>query len=231
MPTVSVIIPTMNEASVIARCIESARDADEIILADGGSGDETLSIANKHDAVTTISTDVGRGIQQNAGAAAASSDVLLFLHADNWLSPNCIAQIRDAAGASHLIVGAFNQHIDARGIKYRLLECGNRHRARRRRRPFGDQGIFISKALFEQLGGFADVPFLEDVMLMQSVPKSQEVTVLPGPLHVDARRWKRNGVIRQTLKNRSILKRFNNGMSPSDLLAEYRRDDQQRRGD
>ena len=81
---------------------------------------------------------------------------------------------------------------------------------------------------FEQLDGFADVPFLEDVMLMQSVPKSQEITVLPGPLYVDARRWKRNGVIRQTLKNRSILRRFNNGMSPEALLAEYRRDDQQR---
>ena len=84
--------------------------------------------------------------------------------------------------------------------------------------------------LFEQLGGFADVPFLEDVMLMQSIPRSQDVTLLPGPLRVDARRWKRNGVIRQTLKNRSILRRFNNGLSPEELLAEYRRDDQQRRG-
>ena len=229
MPTVSVIIPTMNEASVIARCIESARDADEIILADGGSEDETLSIAEKY-VVTSVSTDIGRGIQQNAGAATASSDVLLFLHADNWLSTNCIAQIREAADASHLIVGAFNQHIDARGIKYRLLEWGNRYRARRRRLPFGDQGIFISRVLFEQLGGFADVPFLEDVMLMQSIPRSQDVTVLPGPLRGDARRWKRNGVIRQTLKNRSILRRFNNGLSPEELLAEYRRDDQQRRG-
>ncbi len=227
MPTVSVIIPTMNEASVIARCIQSACDADEIILADGVSDDETLAIAEKH-AVTTVSSGIGRGIQQNAGAAAASSDVLLFLHADNWLSSNCIAQIREAADMPHPVVGAFNQCIDARGIKYRLLEWGNRYRARRRRLPFGDQGIFISRVLFEQLDGFADVPFLEDVMLMQSVPKSQQITVLPGPLYVDARRWKRNGVIRQTLKNRSILRRFNNGMSPEALLAEYRRDDQQR---
>lgn len=230
MHTVSVIIPTMNEASVIARCIESARDADEIILADGGSDDETLSIAKKH-AVTTITTGVGRGIQQNAGAAAASSDVLLFLHADNWLSANCISQIRNAATSAEQIVGAFKQRINARGIKYRLLEWGNGYRANKRRLPFGDQGIFLSKALFEQLGGFADVPFLEDVILMQSIPTSQEITVLPGPLHVDARRWKRNGVIRQTLKNKSILRRFNNGMSPEELLSEYRRDDQQRNPD
>jgi len=230
MLTVSVVIPTMNEASVIERCIESASDADQIILVDGGSEDATLAIAEKH-AVTTVSTSVGRGIQQNAGVATASADILLFLHADNWLSSNCIAQIREAADSTPLIVGAFKQRIDARGIKYRLLEWGNGYRARRRKLPFGDQGIFISRVLFEQLGGFADVPFLEDVMLMQSLPKDQVVTFLAGPLNVDARRWQRNGVIRQTLKNRSILRRFNKGKSPDELIAEYRRDDQQRHDD
>lgn len=230
MVTVSVIIPTMNEAQRIGGCIESAARADEIIIADGGSNDGTPEIARSMQA-HVVASKTGRGIQQNTGASFATSDVLLFLHADNRLSQDCITQIRKLAASSESIAGAFKQRIDTRGLKYRLLEWGNLFRAKRRRLPFGDQGIFISRTLFNALGGFRDVPFLEDVILMKAISNDQEISVLPGPIIVDARRWKRNGVIRQTLINRSILKRFGKGASPDELIAEYRRDDQQRTGD
>ena len=143
----------------------------------------------------------GRGYQLNAGARSASGDVLLFLHADCWLEPDAKSQIEAALSDPKIVGGAFRQRITHNRTIFRWLEWGNAARVRWRKLPYGDQGIFLRRETFEALGGFAEVRLMEDVLLMQELRRRRGmIKLLPGPLHVDPRRWLAQGVVRQTLK-------------------------------
>jgi rSAM/selenodomain-associated transferase 2 len=172
----------------------------------------------------------GRARQQNAGARAAAGDWLLFLHADNWLSPDALHQLRQAAAHGPARACAFRQAIAAPGLGFRLLEWGNARRVRWWRLPYGDQGLALMAAFFAELGGFPDVPLMEDVLLMRAARRRTPVLLLPGPLHVDARRWQRYGVIRQTARNWLLLSLFRCGVSPQRLARLYPHHDQTRKG-
>jgi hypothetical protein len=151
--------------------------------------------------------------------------VLLFLHADTWLAPGSIPQIREALakpGTSH---GAFRQRIEAEGIAYRALEWGNAARVRWLGLPYGDQGIFVRQASFAKEGGFPVVQLMEDVCLAQRLRRSTWPQLLAGPLHVDPRRWKRQGILRQTLRNWLLLTAYKLGVPPDRLARFYRRHD------
>ena len=221
--SVSVVIPAINEADNIARAVGSAAQggAAEVIVVDGGSDDGTQAAARAAGA-TLLKSSRGRAAQQNAGAAAAVGDVLLFLHADNWLHPGAIEQINVALADPTAQGGAFRQQIAATGWAFRLLEWGNAQRVRRGGLPYGDQGIFLRRDCFLQLGGFPDVPLLEDVLLMRRFRQLTRPLLLDGPHHVNARRWQRHGVVRQTLLNWTILVRHALGASPGQLAALYR---------
>jgi hypothetical protein len=147
--------------------------------------------------------------------------VLLFLHADNWLAPDCGLQVGKALRDPLVVAGAFRQQIDARQWHYRLLERGNAMRARYWGVPYGDQGIFIRRSAFEALGGFPQVPLMEDLLLMRKIPKRSQSRLLPGPIFVSARRWQQRGVIRQTLRNWSLIACRKLGVSPTRLAQFY----------
>jgi rSAM/selenodomain-associated transferase 2 len=220
----SVIIPTLNEAANIVRAVTSAQEsgADEVIVADGGSRDETCPLAELSGA-RVVSTPRGRAVQQNAGARKATGDVLLFLHADNWLGKEAISQIRSVVNRRKMkLCGAFQQKIEAALFIYRLLERGNAERVRWLGLPYGDQAIFVTRDLFDQVGGFPEEPFLEDVLLMQRLRRLSWPLLLPGPVYVSPRRWEQRGVIRQTLRNWAILAAFSLGASPQKLATWYR---------
>ncbi len=117
--------------------------------------------------------------------------------------------------------GAFRQQIEAEGLLYRWLERGNAWRVRRRGLPYGDQGIFVRRPLFEELGGFPDVRLMEDVLLMKALRRRAWPALLPGPLHVNARRWRRQGVIRQTIRNWLLLSAARAGVHPNRLARFY----------
>lgn len=223
---VSVIIPALNEASSIARAARSAwkAGADEVIVVDGGSVDETLSIAKTEGCEVVVSAP-GRAIQQNAGALRATGGVLLFLHADNHLNPRAIEQARNLLADSNAKCGAYRQQIDARGFAYRLLERGNAWRVCWRGLPYGDQAIFMRREFFESLGGFPEVRLMEDLLLMKKAKQVAWPRLLDGPVYVDARRWQRHGVIRQTLRNWTLLAAHRLGSSPDKLASYYRRHD------
>ncbi len=218
---VSVIIPALNEAANIAAAIDGAwrAGAREVIVVDGGSGDGTLEIAAGQSCLA-LSSARGRAVQQNVGARQASGDVLLFLHADTWLAAGGVGQIVEAVREAHVIAGAFRQCITAAGVLYRLLERGNALRARWGR-PYGDQGIFVRRDVFERVGGFPEVRLLEDVLLSRQLRRVGRLVLLPGPLHVSARRWQRHGVVRQTLRNWRILAAARLGVSPDRLAGLY----------
>ena len=218
----SVIIPTLNEAESIQRAIETslALSLHEVIVADGGSTDDTIAIAQKLDC-RVINCPRGRALQQNAGAAAATGDVLLFLHADSWLVPEGRLQIEKTLASPKIPGGAFYHRIDADGLLFRLVEAGDALRVCFTRIAYGDQGIFLRREVFEALGGFPNVRLMEDVRLMKSLRDYGRLALLPGPLHVSARRWQKHGAIRQTIRNWCLLTAEHLGVHPDRLANLY----------
>lgn len=218
----SIVIPTLNESSGIEQNIHRALALQpiDVIVADGQSTDGTGDLARSAGA-TVVTSEGGRGRQLNAGARAATGDVLLFLHADCWLESQASGQIETVLRDEKVIGGAFQQRIDHDWRVFRWLELGNAARVRWRRMPYGDQGIFVRRSAFEAVGGFAEVRLMEDVLLMREFRRrGWRIELLPGPIHVDPRRWLQHGIVRQTLRNWTLLAGLKLGVSP-DRLAEF----------
>jgi rSAM/selenodomain-associated transferase 2 len=222
----SVIIPALNEAGAIGRAVRSAWQAGaaEVIVADGGSSDDTRALAAAQ-GCQVLSAPCGRASQQNAGAGAASGDVLLFLHADAALAPAVGDQLAAALRSTKVLCGAVQQRIEAEGFAYRWLERGNSLRAAWLGLPYGDQAIFVRRDVFHEFEGFKEMPLLEDLLLMRQLRRRSWPVLLAGPVYVSPRRWQRHGIIRQTLRNWNILLRFACGTSPERLAHRYRRHD------
>lgn len=219
----SIIIPTLNEAERIVEAVFRAKEIRpmEVIVVDAFSPDGTGGLAQAAGA-KVVACERGRGAQLNAGAAAASGDVLLFLHADCWLEVGVAEQIETALSDPAVAGGAFRQRIEHDRKIFRWLERGNAARVRWRNLPYGDQGIFLRRGIFESVGRFAEVRLMEDVLLMRELRRRRlPMVLLPGPLHVDARRWLKHGVIRQTLRNWSLLAGLSLGVSPNRLADFY----------
>ena len=157
----------------------------------------------------------------NLGAAQASGEILLFLHADNWLADNAIDQINSAMSQSDSVGGGFRQKLGSSRWVYRLIEAGNAFRARYQRLVYGDQGMFVRRSVFERLGGFAEIPLMEDFEFSQRCFGDSTPLLLKGPVHVDVRRWERQGVIRTTIKNWQIAKAWRQGVDAEELYKRY----------
>jgi len=218
----SVVIPAVNEAPWIERAISSALAAgcDEVIVADSGSTDDTCQLALQCGA-HVVHGPRGRAVQQNCGARQATGDVLMFLHADNWLDPSAGQQVRECLRDPAMLGGAFEQRIEAAGVLYRLLEKGNAARVRWTGMAYGDQAIFLRRQVFEQLGDFPEVDLMEDVLLMRALCALAKPELLPGPVHVHPRRWQSHGVVRQTLRNWTLRCGERLGVSPARLANFY----------
>lgn len=225
MLRVSVIIPTFNEQQNVRGAIESAiaAGADEVIVVDGGSTDRTIEVAEQFALV--LSSEPGRAIQQNAGSHKSTGDVLLFLHADCRLAGNTIEAVRASMATSDdSVAGCFRQQIDEPGIKYRLVAAGNDLRVRALKWAYGDQGIFVRADVFRSVGGFPAVVFLEDLLLMKQLKRKGRIRLLNETIVVSARRWKRRGLWRQTIRNWGIVLAAHFGVSPDRLAKFYPND-------
>ena len=222
--TLSIIIPTCNEAAFIETAVTSALQQSplEIIVSDGDSQDDTVSIAKRtafsNPCIQVISAPQGRGQQLAAGAAIAKGDILIFLHCDNVLQCNALDQLQQADWP---IWGGFEQRINDSRQRYRWLEWGNAVRVRWTSRVFGDQGIFVQRSAYDEVNGFDKVELMEDVMLSTKLKSIAPATLLPGKLHVDPRRWHATGVVRQTARNWIIQLAFTCGVSPATLRRWY----------
>lgn len=223
---ISAIIPVVNEESRIENAIEKAwlAGADEVIVVDGNSTDNTAALAQNSNC-SLIQSTPGRAKQQNHGVQQATGVVVLFLHADTWLEEGGCDQIRSCLADREVLAGAFQQQIESQNRLVRWIERGNARRVRWFNLAYGDQGIFVRKEVFDAIGGFPDVPLMEDYILSQRLRKQAPFALLPGPLHVDARRWEKQGALRQTLRNWSITAAFRLGVSPERLAQHYRRHD------
>ncbi|MGE5188786.1 MAG: TIGR04283 family arsenosugar biosynthesis glycosyltransferase [Gemmatimonadota bacterium] len=229
MPTVTVVVPALNEAGCVAAAIRSARDAgaDEVIVSDGGSEDGTAAAARPlADAV--VAAPRGRASQMNAGARASSGDVLLFLHADTRLPHGAIAAVRAAVARNGIDGGAFRVRLATSAAASRatkaLLRLVGRMidvRARVFRAYTGDQGIFVVRRVFEEMGGYPEIPLMEDVALSRMLRERGRTALLPVRIATSARRWESRGPARTILLMWGLRLAHRLGMSPGRCARLY----------
>ncbi|MGV3484619.1 MAG: TIGR04283 family arsenosugar biosynthesis glycosyltransferase [Planctomycetaceae bacterium] len=216
-----VVIPVLNEVGGIAAAIESAADAGQIIVVDGGSTDGTLEIVRRFPRVTLISSPPGRGRQLAAGARCCDRQAIVFLHGDCVLSGGSLGRIADAIETGHPW-GALRQRIAAAGLGYRLLELGNAARVQCRGMVFGDQALFVAAELYAAVGGIEGIPLMEDVRLSQRLRRRSWPVLLDATVEVSARRWTKRGILYQTALNWLLQGLHAAGVPPERLRTLYR---------
>ena len=192
----------------------------EIIVADGGSRDGTVQIARSA-GVKVISGPAGRASQMNAGARAACGEILLFLHADTLLPGGFDAMVVRELAREGVVAGAFPLKIDGTGASLRWVEKGVNWRSRFLCLPYGDQAIFIKNKLFWEIGGFPEIPIMEDFALMHRLRRLGKVAIAPAPVLTSPRRWQKLGVLRAILINQLIIIGYLLGVPPARLARWY----------
>ena len=222
-PLISVVIPALNEGASIADAVRSAMFGfhTEVIVADGGGADDTGERAEGAGA-RVVRSAPGRGRQLNAGASAASGEILLFLHADTKLPPGWAARIRRALTTPGVAGGAFRLSFgDASPQLSRVARWAN-IRAERTGILYGDQGIFVRTSAFRDLGGFPEEPLMEDLAFVRALRRTGIFTVLPDAVETSGRRYERNGVLKTCLLHQILLAAWLLGV-PAGTLARWRK--------
>jgi rSAM/selenodomain-associated transferase 2 len=221
---VSVVIPTWNAAGTLSATLAALRGATivrEVIVADGGSSDETAAHARAAGA-RVIAALRGRGSQLAAGAAAAAGDWLLFLHADCRLEPGW----EDAVGTfltasrAHSRAGYFDLALDDEAPAARRLERIVAWRCRLLALPYGDQGLLIGRTLYDAVGGFRPLPLMEDVDLVRRLGRRRLARIGARCL-ASARRYRRDGYLRRPLRNLLCLSLYLARVPPERIVRLY----------
>lgn len=190
---ISIIIPTLNEAEHIGRCLQSIsgdKVRHEVIVVDGGSRDNTLKIAADRSDKMITSRMKNIGHQANLGAANAEGQILLFLHADSFLPGGALKKIDDCLGSNkHLVGGSFTMQVEGSRVFYKILSAGGNIFTWITRLYFGDRTIFIRKETFRKLSGFREIPIMEDVDLSRRMNAAGRTVFLKGPVITSSRNF------------------------------------------
>lgn len=225
---ISVIIPTLDEEQNIRGCIDSILSEGfdtQVIVSDGGSTDGTRDITREYrdKGVVLLKTRKGRGSQMNGGASAAGGEILLFLHADTRLEKGWNDAVTRALQNEGCAGGAFALHIDSPRRQFRLIESWVRLRCRIFRLPYGDQALFMRKKTFMEIGGYRDIPLMEDVDIIKRLKEIGKIVMLSEEVVTSARRWEREGWVCTAARNQLIMLLYKMGMDPQRLVRMYYR--------
>lgn len=225
---ISIIIPTLNEEDNLPELLAYLRhtakpETLELIVADGGSKDRTLAIARRSADIVVECRTPGRAIQMHRGALAASGDPLLFLHADTRLPENWADALLKAWDQHpRPVATAFHLRFDGKGAVYRLLEAAANWRTGRTGVPQGDQAIAVSREAYFSVGGFPPVPLMEEYYLFRKLRRAGPIEILPQAVATSARRYEKNGPLRNALRNTGLLALHYMGVRPGTLARMYR---------
>lgn len=227
---ISVIIPTLNAESGLAAALSALVPAmvdglvREVIVVDGGSTDRTLAIADQA-GTRVVTSQPGRGRQLRAGAEAARFPWLLFLHADTVLEPGWEREVsafveRVEVGQRPEAAASFRFALDDLGLAPRVIEWGVAVRCTAMRLPYGDQGLIIPKRLYEQIGGYRDLPLMEDVDLVRRLGRSRTI-ILRAAAVTSAIRYRRDGYITRVARNLGCLALYYLRVPPQVIARLY----------
>jgi rSAM/selenodomain-associated transferase 2 len=198
----SIIVPVLNEATALPDTLDGLRGlrtaGHEVIVVDGGSTDGSAALARSR-ADRVIEAPVGRARQMNAGAALASGDVLLFLHADTHLPKDAADVILAGLDSGRHDWGRFDVRLSGRHPMLRVVEFMINLRSRLSGIATGDQAIFVRRALFQRVGGFPDIPLMEDIALSRALKRLGPPLCLKSRAVTSSRRWERHGLLRTIL--------------------------------
>lgn len=219
----TVIIPTLNEASTFIHTLEPLqplRDRVELIVADGGSTDGTCDIA-KPLVDTVVTCPLGRARQMNHGAQAGSGDALLFLHADTRLPADFLTRIESALASESHLWGRFDIRLEPSSRSMRLVAWMVNRRSRLTGVCTGDQAIFVRAQVFRDFGGFKDIPLMEDVEFSRRLRYLTPPACLDAKVVTSSRRWMQNGTLRTVVLMWWLRLLFWLGVSPQRLVRIY----------
>ena len=219
---ISIIIPAFNEAGInetISGIRKQSFENYEIIVVDGKENGSTINIINDPKTLKIIS-ERGRARQMNAGAKAASGDILIFLHSDTYLPDNALVLIHKTI-LSGFKAGAFDLKIQTSKIILKIISKTISLRARIMRIPYGDQALFFKKDFFDQLGGYKEIPLMEDIEIMQRLKKRNEkIFIIPKTVSTSDRRWLNEGLFYVIIRNPILSSLYYLGV-PAEKLAKF----------
>jgi rSAM/selenodomain-associated transferase 2 len=225
----SIIVPVLHESLRINHLInhlhrlEAHQQGCEIIVVDGSSDRDTID-AVRSNQVITITAEPGRARQMNAGATIAHGEVLVFLHVDTELPHDAFTNIDSVMKQTQYVGGAFELGITSDRFLYRVLEYWVSLRCRITRIPYGDQAIFVRRNYFEKLGGYSEIPIMEDVELMRRIRSAgDKIYIIPDRVMTSPRRWQQEGFIYVNMRNTALLLLYFLGVSPEKLIRFYKK--------
>jgi rSAM/selenodomain-associated transferase 2 len=214
----SVIIPVYRDAAALARTLADTDFEGAELIVSSVPGDEALApVRLAHPGVLWIEAPRGRAAQMNAGAAVASGEWLVFLHADTRLPHGWTGAIDRASRDPRVNAGCFSFALDSRSPKARIIEAGVHARVALFGLPYGDQALFVRRDAFEALHGYADLPIMEDVDLVQRLRRRGRLYRSALTATTSARRWERDGWLRRTARHLILILLYGCGVSPARL--------------
>lgn len=224
-PRLGVVIPTLDEEETLPHLLADLTALDmpvEVMVADGGSRDQTLEVARRRGA-RVIQGERGRGRQMNAGARAIDTPWILFLHADSRLplqTAEALSRWLDSPPTCQ--AGHFSFRLDQDGLWWSVIERGQRIREKLTGLAYGDQGLVLSRAVFEEVNGIPEIPLMEDVEIVRRLRRNGGLDRIAAPLITSARRYQREGPVRSWVRNVVLLFLYSVGVSPGALSRWYR---------
>lgn len=220
--SVAIVIPTYNEARILPQALKllDGLSVDELIFVDGGSTDESRVLIQTQ-GYTCLLSELGRAKQMNLGAKNTESDIILFLHIDTSLTSSNISNIRKAY-AQGFLSGRFDVRLSNPSLTYRIISFFINLRSRVSQISTGDQAIFVRREIFEAVGGFPELPLMEDVAISKRLKRFGKVACLYDKLTTSSRRWEQRGLVRTVVLMWEIRLLYWLGVSPEKLVVMYR---------
>lgn len=223
-PTVSIVVPVLNEAPLIEGALSRLRrdfPGCELVVADGGSDDGTAELAASQ--ATVVRAPCGRAVQMNAGARRCGGEVLWFVHADTVVSPDALAQVRARMTDPRSVGGGLTLRFDRRSPALDWLAWTSRLRARYLHQVYGDQAMFIRRCVFETIGGFPELPIMEDYEMSRLLRRRGRLVVLPATATASARRFTSRGTWRMIALMQYLKVLYELGVDPVEIRRRYQK--------